>query len=119
MSKLVAGRTFPYILKDYRTEGAEPQFEIRVLSGVQDDEIRDLRRRYIDAKDNPASRTESLNQMLEKSVASAKCVGSVSELRTLLTDLECWELINAATEGATLSAEQRKKYVSPLTSETN
>ena len=51
-------------------------------------------------------------------VADCLIDGYLSEpLPSFLTNLECWELINAATEGASLTPDQRKKFVSALQSE--
>jgi hypothetical protein len=119
-SRLKAGGTFPYILEADRGDGPDPQFSIQVLSAFDDGEIASIRAEYIAATGQPAKRAELLSRALAISVSGCHIAGwSVDSLTKNLTSLESWELINAATEGASLTAEQRKKYVLPSPSETD
>jgi hypothetical protein len=115
-SKLKAGGTFPFILEADRADGGPPQFNLRVLSVFENDELGQLRVAFVEAK--AAQRTELLQQALTMTVAKCLIEGYESEpLPSFLTNLECWELINGATEGASLTPDQRKKFVSALQSE--
>jgi len=115
-SKLKAGGTFPYILEADRADGGPPQFNLRVLSVFENDELGQLRVAFVEAK--AAQRTELLQQALAMTVARCLIEGYENEpLPSFLTNLECWELINGATEGASLTPDQRKKFVSALQSE--
>ncbi len=117
-SKLKAGGTFPFTLEADRNDGQGPQFNLRVLSVFDNDELGQLRTEYIGEK-QADKRTELLQQALSMTVAACLIEGYENEpLPSFLTNLECWELINAATEGASLTPEQRKKFVSPSPSET-
>lgn len=117
-SKLKAGGTFPFTLEADRNDEQKPQFNLRVLSVFDNDELGQLRLEYIEAKAD--KRTELLEQALSLTVAACLIEGYENEpLPSFLTNLECWELINAATEGASLTPEQRKKFVSPSPSETD
>ena len=115
-SKLKAGGTFPYILEADRADGGPPQFNLRVLSVFENDELGQLRVAFVEAK--AAQRTELLQQALTMTVAKCLIEGYENKpLPSFLTNLECWELINGATEGASLTPDQRKKFVSALQSE--
>jgi hypothetical protein len=115
-SKLKAGGTFPYILEADRGDSGQPQFSLRVLSVFENDELGQLRVAFVEAK--AAQRTELLQQALTMTVAKCLIEGHENEqLPSFLTNLECWELINGATEGASLTPDQRKKFVSALQSE--
>ena len=115
-SKLKAGGTFPFILEADRGDGGQPQFSLRVLSVFENDELGQLRVAFVEAK--AAQRTELLQQALTMTVAKCLIEGHENEpLPSFLTNLECWELINGATEGASLTPDQRKKFVSALQSE--
>jgi hypothetical protein len=117
-SKLKAGGTFPFILEADRGDGGPPQFNLRVLSVFENDELGQLRVAFVEAK--AAQRTELLQQALMMTVAKCLIEGYENEpLPSFLTNLECWELINGATEGASLTPDQRKKFVSALQSETD
>jgi hypothetical protein len=119
-SKLKAGGTFPYILEADRGDGGPPQFAIRVLSAFEDGELNAIRAEYIAATGQPAKRTELIGQALAIVVGGCHIEGIKADaLVSELTALECWELINAATEGATLKADERKKFVSPPPCETD
>jgi hypothetical protein len=118
-SKLRAGGTFPFILADDRGDTTEPQFNIRVLSVLENDQLGQIRNSFIN-ESHPAKRSELLNTALAMTVADCLLEQVSGEpMLSFLTPLECWELINAATEGASLTAEQRKKFVSPPLSETD
>jgi hypothetical protein len=120
-SKLKAGGTFPYILEADRSDGGPPQFAIRVLSAFEDGEVAAIRREFVDATGQPAKRTELIEKALLLAVDACHIDGFQNEStwNMLLTSLECWELINAATEGASLTSEERKKFVSPPPCETD
>lgn len=115
-SKLKAGGTFPFTLEADRDDATGPQFSLRVLSVLENDELGQIRTAFIEAK--AAQRTELLQEALTMTVAECLIEGYESEpLPSFLTNLECWELINGATEGASLTPDQRKKFVSALQSE--
>jgi hypothetical protein len=119
-SKLKAGGTFPYIMEADRGDGGQPQFAIRVLSAFEDGELAAIRAEYIAATGQPVKRTELIGQALAIVVGACHIEGiKADSLTSELTALECWELINAATEGATLKADERKKFVSPPPCETD
>lgn len=104
MSKLISGRTFPVLFEGY-------EIQLRVLSGEADDLVAELARSFATATD----RKEVFRQSIELCVASWPWEGS---LRSVLTDRECWDLIGMAREGAALTPDERKKFVSPSTSPT-
>jgi molybdopterin-guanine dinucleotide biosynthesis protein len=111
--KLRAGGSFPFILEGDRTETQSPQFKIRVLSASDNDAVIELRDEFIAAKEK-TDRRQIVGQILDRCVSEVLIEGySTVDLQDLLTDRECWELISAAIEGAALTAEERKKYVSP------
>lgn len=114
MSKLRAGRTFEYKLESEREDPEADVFSIRVLSGEQDDTVSELAKQYVATTDK-TEKQSIFEQLLVATVASCPWAGT---LRSVLTDRECWELIGAAREGASLTAEERKKFVSPSKSET-
>ena len=119
-SKLKAGGTFPYILEADRSDGVQPQFAIRVLSAFEDGELNAIRDEYIATHGQPAKRTDLIKQALVMTVAACHIENIKADaLMSELTARECWELINAATEGATLKADERKKFVSPPPCETD
>ena len=108
-AKLRAGGGFPFILPDDLANGeTQPQFIIRILSMDEDIEIATLRQEYIAATDLN-KRKEIMKRAL--AIAIKDClIGDILDIASSLTTLECWQVINAATEGATLTAEQRKKF---------
>ena len=111
--KLRAGGSFPYVLEGDRTGTQSPQFKVRVLSASDNDAVIDLRDEFISAKEK-SDRIQIVGQILDRCVDEVLIEGySKVDLQDLLTDRECWELISAAIEGAALTAEERKKYVSP------
>lgn len=114
-SKLRAGAGFPYIMEADRGEVTEPQFTLRVLSADDSDALVDLRNEYTSTDDDKKKR-QIRNQML--GIAVVECKVSSEPVSSILTDLECWEVITAATAGAMLTADERKKFVSPPLSET-
>jgi hypothetical protein len=115
-SKLKAGGTFPFTLEADRDDATGPQFNLRVLSVFDNDELGQLRVAFVEAKGQ--QRTELLQQALAMTVAECLIEGHQGEpLPSFLTSLECWELINGATEAGGLTPDQRKKFVSALQSE--
>jgi len=116
-SKLRAGSGFPYILKEDRGEVTEPQFMLRVLSADDSDRLTDMRHEYVERANDDKRRRELRNDMVAFCVV--KCNVSDEPLTSILTDLECWELITGAILGSSMSADERKKFVLPLRSETD
>ena len=111
--KLRSGGSFPFILAGDRTETDSPQFKIRVLSSSDNDAVIELRDAFVASK-TKQDRSTILDELLEKCVNEVLIDGySKDGLKDLLTERECWELIAAAIEGASLTTEERKKYVSP------
>jgi hypothetical protein len=102
MSKLVPGRTFP-VLQD----GVE--FQIKVLSGLDSDKLDDITAEIRAGSVDKKRAIELLSAALEICVAAWPWEG---ELRSVLTNRECWQLIGSAIEGASLTADERKKFVS-------
>jgi hypothetical protein len=117
-SKLKAGGTFPYAFEADRGDNAPQFFGLRVLSAFEDAEVSELRTEFI-AKKGGHERVSVIQSAINICVADAPHPLVVQELTQTLTALECWELINAATEGASLTHEQRKKFVSPPPCETD
>lgn len=115
-SKLRAGGVFPFILADDREETTDPQFNLRVLSAQENAELSILRTEYI-AAETLLERLKVLRSALSLTVVD--CFLSDSEpIESLLTETECWEVINGSSGGSLLTAEERKKFVSPHLSET-
>jgi hypothetical protein len=116
-SKLKAGGTFPFTLEADRNDASGPQFNLRVLSVFENDELNQLRVPFVEAKGE--KRTELLQEALAMTVAECLIEGYQNKpLPSFLTSLECWELVNGAAEAASLTPEQRKKFVSPPPCET-
>lgn len=115
--KLRAGGAFPFILEGDRAETKKPQFQIRVLSVSQHSDLISLRDQFIDPE-NADKRRELVEKMI--GIAVEEIVDKQCEpLAEVLTEREHWELIAAAIDGAALTAEERKKFVSPPQSETD
>jgi hypothetical protein len=102
MSKLIAGRTYPVLFDEWT-------IELRVLSGELADRLNQITKEF--AK---TSTVELRDEAYAITVASWPWEGS---LRSVLTDRECWQLVAKAIEGASLTADERKKFVLPPTSE--
>jgi hypothetical protein len=117
-SKLKAGGTFPYILQSDRGDDAPQFFGLRVLSAFEDAGVSEFRTEFL-AKKGGLERVSIIQSAINICVADAPHPLVVQELTQALTALECWELINAATEGASLTSEERKKFVSPPPCETD
>ena len=114
-SKLRAGGVFPFILIDDRAETTDTQFTLRILSAQENAELSCVRGEYVNSK-SLEERLRFVRSALALTVVD--CFLSDSDpIESLLTETECWEVINAATEGATLTADERKKFVSPPLSE--
>lgn len=117
--KLRTGGSFPYTLEADRHDDPSPQFGIVVLSAAENDAVIELRDQFITAQDK-ATRSGLLNQILSKCVKQVLIEGyGLTDLRDLLTERECWELIAAAINGAALTPEERKKFVLPPQCETD
>ncbi len=114
-----AGTTFDYVLEGDRGQESPVTFELQVLSKRDARKIKELRLRYI-GEVNQLAKDDTLSEMLfvVKGWRNAKQPFSQEALEGL-TELSCWELVNAATTGAVLSAEERKKFVLPVNSETD
>lgn len=110
-SKLRAGGLFPYILIEDRGDCTDCRYNLRVLSCDDNAMVLDLRNEYVAAKD-PKQRNEVFRSILDL------CVDDAASVTSVLTERECWELIGAAIEGAALTADERKKFLSPPPSET-
>jgi hypothetical protein len=115
-SKLKAGGVFPYMLKDDRDDKTSCVFQLRVLSCMEEEELRLARDRYFQRGDSDASEAVMLKEMLDIAVVGHNIPG-VSDLRTELTSAECFELVAGAIGGSVLTAEERKKFVWQPTSE--
>jgi len=114
-SKLRAGGVFPFILKDDRADTTGTQFTLRILSAQENAELSSVRGEYVNSK-SLEERLRFVRSALALTVVD--CFLSDSQpIEALLTETECWEVINAATEGATLTADERKKFVSQPSSE--
>lgn len=118
-AKLRAGGVFPYILEEDREDVTEPQFDIRIISVGDNEELAGIRLQFVSEK-SVNQRRKLLDQAMSLTVAGCRITDwSNKPLRQLLTERECWELINAATVGASLTADERKKFVLPPRSETD
>ena len=107
-SKLRAGGVFPFILADDREETTDAQFNLRVLSAQENAELSILRTEYI-AAETLLERLKVLRSALSLTVVD--CFLSDSEpIESLLTETECWEVINGSSGGSLLTAEERKKF---------
>jgi hypothetical protein len=102
MSKLVPGRTFPVV-----QDGIE--FQLKVLSGLDSDRLDDITAEIRAGAVDKKRGVELLNSALAICVAAWPWDG---DIRSVLTNRECWQLIGSAIEGASLTADERKKFVS-------
>jgi hypothetical protein len=96
--KLESGGTYSYVLKTDRDKQPPPTFKLRILSGREDDKLREI---VLAGWENMGGLSFTLD-----------------EAENLLTRRECWELIGDATLEASLTPEERKKLESPPSSET-
>ena len=109
-AKLRAGSGFPFILPDDLANGeTQPQFLVRVLSMEDEIRIADLRREFIACQDLK-KRGEIIREALDVAILENRIDASKS-VTAVLTSTECWQVINAATEGAGLTADELKKFV--------
>jgi hypothetical protein len=115
-SKLKAGGTFPFTLEADRNDDKPQFFGVRVLSAFEDAEVSEIRQQFLAVKGG-RERVALIQSAVNICVADAPHPLVVEQLTQTLTSLECWALINAATEGANLTNEERKKFVLPLQSE--
>ena len=109
MSKLIAGRTYPYQLQSQRGQEDADTFELRVLSGEVNERLGDITSSWKDSLGDKAKIKELQDEAISLAVAKWPWEGT---LRSVITDSEVWELIGAAITGARLSADERKKFVS-------
>jgi hypothetical protein len=109
-SKLKSGGVFPYMLKDDRDDQAAPVFQLRVLSCMEEQELRDARDRYFERGKDDASEAVMLEEMVAVAVVAHNMKG-VSSLIRELTSAECFELVAGAIGGCVMTAEERKKFV--------
>jgi hypothetical protein len=119
--KLESGGTYSYILKTDRDKQPPPTFKLRILSGREDDKLRDIASDFQKQSSN-AEKANLIRDALEIVLAGWENMGGLSftldEAENLLTRRECWELIGDATLEASLTPEERKKLESPPSSET-
>ena len=113
-SKLRAGRTFSYKLESERDDAEADVFQLNVLSGESDLQVGDMAKQFIATADTSTKR-EIVAAMIKLTIHSWPWDGS---LQSVVTEREVWELIGAAREGASLTAEERKKFVLPPSCET-
>ena len=109
-SKLKSGGVFPYMLKDDRDDKDAPVFQLRILSCMEEQELRDARDRYFERGKDDASEAVMLEEMLAVAVVAHNMQG-VSSLVRELTSKECFELVAGAIGGCVMTAEERKKFV--------
>jgi hypothetical protein len=109
-SKLKSGGVFPYMLKDDRDDETAPVFQLRVLSCMEEQELRDARDRYFKRGTDDASEAVMLEEMVAVAVVAHNMKG-VSSLIRELTSAECFELVAGAIGGCVMTAEERKKFV--------
>ena len=108
MSKLKAGRSFPYQLTSQRGQPDADTFELRVLSGESNERLGEITSDWKSAIGDKAKIKDLQDEAISLAVASWPWEGT---LRSVITDSEVWELIGAAITGARLSADERKKFV--------
>jgi hypothetical protein len=110
--KLESGGTYSYVLKTDRDKQPPPTFKLRILSGREDDKLRDIVNDFKEAIDNQ-SRSNLVREALGIAIVGWENMGelafSLDEAENLLTRRECWELISEVTLEASLTAEERKK----------
>ena len=117
-SKLKAGGTFPYVLECDREDDPGSVFHLNILSCAEEEELLDARERYFEASGDKAKQRELTLVMLGIAVKSFDVKGQEGkELKTFLTDRECFELVAASVNGTILSPGERKKFVSPQPSD--
>lgn len=113
--RLKPGRTFAYVLEGDREEESPIRFNLSIISAADEYDFLRLNQEYITTRD--ADRREAIeSELLGRAVKSIDGELSMEELRKTLTTKETWELIHAVREGAALSPEQRKKFVSASSS---
>lgn len=119
--KLESGGTYSYVLKTDRDKQPPPTFKLRILSGREDDKLRDIVNAFKEATDNQ-SRSNLVREALGIAIVGWENMGglafSLDEAENLLTRRECWELISEVTLEASLTAEERKKSELQHSSET-
>ena len=117
-SKMKAGGVFPFVMPADREDESPATFQIRILSAFEDVEVSELRKQFLATKD-ASERRAIMQKAIDACVTESPEGVAVSELTRHLTFVECWELVNAATVGASLTADDRKKFVSPPSLETD
>lgn len=116
---LEAEGTFPHVLESDKGKENAPEFLLAVLSKRDSKNLRKLTRQYFDEKDidrRDELLTEAMAIVLKgwKNIPIEFNADNVEKL----TELECLELVSAATLGTYLSAEDKKKSESASKSET-
>lgn len=114
-TKLKAGGTFPYVLKDERGDDDAARFQLRVLSCLEEAELKRSQDKYFKRGEDDASEADMLAEML--SVALASHTLDCQDVREQLTSRECFELVAGAITGTLLTEDERKKFVLPASSE--
>jgi hypothetical protein len=110
-SKLKAGGSFPYVLPEERGDDKPAVFMVRVLSCLEEAELKEVRDRYFERTVTDESESDMLGEMLRISLESHNIEGQPDDPRAFLTSKECFSIVAGAIEGATLSADERKKFV--------
>ncbi|MCA9223304.1 MAG: hypothetical protein KDA71_23470 [Planctomycetales bacterium] len=114
-NRLRAGDYFPAQVEHERGLPDARSFMVKVLSSNDSFDVAAKRYEFLslgkslDPEErlaNVSKRRALFGEML------SICVKDSESLTSELTDVEGWDLINAATEGASLSDEERKKFVS-------
>ncbi len=118
MPRYLESGTFQYVLKSDRDLSPPPTFLLRVLTKRDNKRVKQLRKEYLESQDD--KRDEALTQLLALVVcgwSNFPTAFNTDELENL-TEIECWELINASVMEAVVSPEDRKKLESESKSET-
>ena len=110
MSKLRSGRTFDYQLESDRGLADSDTFKLYVLSGEANDRLGAITEEWKLSLDNKNKLKDLQDEAISLSINSWPWEGSI---RSVLTDIEVWELIGAAITGARLTVDERKKFVLP------
>lgn len=113
-SKLKAGGIFPYQLKEERGEPDAPVFQLRVLSCLEEAELKASQTRYFNRGESDESESAMLAEMIAVALASHPL--DCGDVREQLTSRECFELIAGAITGTMLTEDERKKFVLPALS---
>lgn len=119
--KLKPNSSYPYVLREERGEEDPVVFFLRVLAKKDEADFLRLNSEWIATKDAD-ERERITNELLARAIDRIKGIEGVErgddpKLSEILTIGETWELIHGAREGAALSVDERKKFVSPCRSD--